>query len=222
MTAKFPTVFGIVLAGFQFSAAAGSAGAVEVDIKFSQHLAKAMPRINVIERQREKYFRQHRRTPSTSIKSTRMFATSRWSAVQWANEVLIPDVNDFSVEALTRGFVTASLERAGISGVERVEIELRSLHVANYSLAKISGRSSYAIGSITAYAAAGKVIGTADLTANLVADFLTASRYEGPDFAFPDTSKQQRVGPTLAYFVYKALGKIFPDRELPRTVLLIF
>ena len=222
MTAKFPTVFGIVLAGFLFSAAAGSAGAVEVDIKFSQHLAKAMPRINVIERQREKYFRQHRRTPSTSIKSTRMFATSRWSAVQWANEVLIPDVNDFSVEALTRGFVTASLERAGISGVERVEIELRSLRVANYSLAAMSGPNSYAIGSITVYDAAGNTIGTADFTANLVTDFLVATSYDGSDFAFPDISIRQRVGPTLAYFVYKGLGRIFPDREFARTVLLIF
>lgn len=222
MTVKFLAVFGIALAGLLLSAAAGSAGAVEVDIKFSQHLAKVMPKINVIERQREEYFRRHRQTPRTSINNARRFATSRWPAVQWANEVLIPDFDDFSIEALTRGFVTASLERAGVSIVERVELELRSLHVANYSLATISGRSSYAVGSITAYDAAGNVIGTADFTANLVTDFLTASRYDGSDFAFPDTSKRQRVGPTLAYFVYKGLGKIFPDREFARTVLLVF
>ena len=222
MTVKFLPVFGIALAGFLFSAAAGSAGAVEVDIKFSQHLAKVMPRVNAIERQREEVFRRHRQTPRTSIVHDRRFATVRWPAVQWASEVLIPDFDDFSVEALTRGLVTASLERAGVSGVERVEIELRSLQVANYSLARIWGRSSYAVGSITAYDAAGTMIGTADLTANLVTEFSTASRYDGPDFAFPDTAGRQRVGPTLAYFVYKGLGKIFPDREFARTVLFIF
>lgn len=117
MTVKFLPVFGIALAGFLFSAAAGSAGAVEVDIKFSQHLAKVMPRVNAIERQREEVFRRHRQTPRTSIVHDRRFATVRWPAVQWASEVLIPDFDDFSVEALTRGLVTASLERAGVSGV---------------------------------------------------------------------------------------------------------
>ena len=114
------------------------------------------------------------------------------------------------------------MERAGVSGVERVEIEVVRLHVQNYSLTTISGPSSYAIGSITAYDAAGNVIGTADVTANLVTDFLTAPRYDGSDFAFPDTSGRLRVGPTLAYFVHKGLGMIFPDREFARTVLITY
>ena len=222
MKVKFLPVFGIALAGFLFSAAAGSAGAVEVDINFSAKLAKVMPTINGVERKREEQFRRYRQTKRTSFNNSRRLAIARWPAVQWANEVLIPDFDDFSVEALTRGFVTASLERAGVNGVERVEIEVARLHVQNHSLTTIAGPSSYAIGSITAYDAAGNVIGTADVTANLVTDFLTAPRYDGADFAFPDTSGRLRVGPTLAYFVYKGLGMIFPDREFARTVLITY
>ena len=222
MTVKFLPVFGLALAGFLFSAAAGSAGAVEVDIKFSEKLANVMPKVNQLERKREEQFRRYRQTKRTGFNNSRRLATARWPAVQWANEVLIPDFDDFSVEALTRGFVLASLERAGVSGVERVEVEVVRLHVQNYSLTTISGPTSYAIGSITAYDAAGNVIGAADVTANLVTDFLTAPRYDGSDFAFPDTSGRLRVGPTLAYFVHKGLGMIFPDREFARTVLITY
>lgn len=222
MATKFLPVFGIALAGFLFSAAAGSAGAVDVDIKFSQNLAKVMPKVNSIERQREDQFRRYRQTKRTSFNNSRRLASAHWPAVQWANEVLVPDFDDFSVEALTRGFVSASLARAGVDGVERVVIELDRLHVKNYSITTLRGPSNYAIGSITAYDAAGNVIGTADVTANLVVDFLTAPRYEGNDFAFPDTSQHLRVGPTLAYFVYKGLGRIFPDREFARTVMITF
>ena len=222
MKVKFLPVFGIALAGFLFSAAAGSAGAVEVDIKFSEKLAKVMPMINGVERKREEQFRRYRQTKRTSFNNSRRLANSRWPAVQWANEVLIPDFDDFSVEALTRGFVTASLERASVNGVDRVVIELEKLHVENYSVITVSGPSSYAIGSITAYDAAGNIIGTADVTANLVTDFLTAPRYDGSDFAFPDTSGRLRVGPTLAYFVHKGLGMIFPGREFARTVLITY
>lgn len=222
MKVKFLPIFGIALAGFLFSAAAGSAGAVEVDIKFSEKLAKVMPMINGVERKREEQFRRYRQTKRTGFNNSRRLANARWPAVQWANEVLIPDFADFSVEALTRGFVTASLERASVNGVDRVVIEIEKLHVENHSVITVSGPSSYAIGSITAYDAAGNIIGTADVTANLVTDFLTAPRYDGSDFAFPDISGRLRVGPTLAYFVHKGLGMIFPDREFARTVLITY
>lgn len=217
MKAKFLPVLGIALAGFLFSAA-GSAEAVEVDIRFSKYLTKVMPRINVVERQREEYFRRYRLTR----RHTRGLSFARWPAVQWANQVLIPDLNDFSVEALTRGFVTASLERAGVDGVERIAIVLDLLRVEDHPVTIISGLNSVATGTITAYDAAGKVIGTADVTANLITNFIAAPRYNGTDFAFPDTSRRVRVGPTLANFVYKGLGKIFPGREFARTVLITY
>ena len=217
MKAKFLPVFVIALAGLLFSAA-GSAGAVEVDIKFSKYLTKVMPRLDLIEREREEYFRRYRQ----SRRNSRELSTSRWPAVQWANEVLIPDLNDFSVEALTRAFVTASLERAGVDGVARVEIVLERLRVENHAVSIISGPNSMAKGTITAYDAAGNVIGTAAVTASLITKFLAAPRYNGTDFAFPDTSRRIRVGPTLANFVYKGLGKIFPGREFARPVLITF
>jgi hypothetical protein len=222
MTVKILSVLGIAFAGLLFSAVAGSAGAVEVDIKFSERLAKLMPKINRIERGREEHFRRTRQTQKTTLVNPRRYARIRWPAIDWANEVLVPDFDDFSVETLTRGLVAASLERAGVNGVERVEVKLDRLYVKDHSLATISGRSSLARGSISAYDAAGKLIGTADLTAILVRDFLTASIYEGPDFAFPETSGRLRVGPTLAYFVYKGLGEIFPDREFAKTIMLVF
>lgn len=217
MTAKFLPVLGIALAGLLFSAA-GSAEAVEVDIRFSKYLTKVMPRVNVVEREREEYFRRYRQTRRHS----RELASARWPSVQWANEVLIPDLNDFSVEALTSGFVTASLERAGVDGVDRIEIVLDRLRVENHAVAIISGPSSVATGTITAYDAAGNVIGTADVSATLITNFQAAPRYNGTDFAFPDTTRRVRVGPTLAHFVYKGLGMIFPGRKFARTVMITF
>ena len=106
MTNRFVRVFVIALAGALIAAMASPANAVEVEVKFSKYLTKAMPRIDVVEREREEYFRRYRQTRRHS----RELTTVRWPAVKWADELLIPDLDDYSVEALIQGLVSTSLE----------------------------------------------------------------------------------------------------------------
>lgn len=222
MKSGLTSLFAAVMAGFLLVAATGTAGAVEVEVQFAKYLIKNMPAIDALEREREEQFRKFRQTERTNFNNSRRLAHTRWSNVNWANEVLVPDYDDFSVTELTRRMVAASLERAGVSNVAKVEIRIDRLFISNYSLTALAGPNSYASGTITAYDASGKVIASSKLVANLVVDKTVAPNYNGSDFAFPDTSRNLRVGPTLSYFVFKGLGKLFPGREFARPVLITF
>jgi len=189
-----------------------------VEVTYGEKFARIAPRVDVVERKQEKYFRRYRETRRYS----RNLAFARWPSVEWASELLVPEVDNFSVESLVRGLVTASLERAGVEGVERVVVQINRLRVRDHAIAVVSGLNSSVTGALIAYDAAGQIVGQADLTAIMTTDFQAAARYEDSDFAFPETARHQRVGPTLSYFVHKALGEAFPGREFARPVSITF
>ncbi len=187
---------------------------VTVTVTFDKAIADKLPQINQVEQALEKRFREHRYY-ARSYRQAGIFRNTRvsFSKVRWANELLIPRVEQYTLPNLIAAVTRYELKQAVPDFRGEVRYHINAIKVANHDVALLRGASSYVIGSVEVRDASGKLVGKADkISANLVVDYTVDSSYEGPQLAFAETDEHNRLGPTVTYFVSRALAKIWPEK----------
>jgi len=198
----------------------GSAGAqilpsmegYRVQVEFSDGLERRMTSINNIEQRFEERFRENRYdAESPRGAGTQRFAKNKTAGTEWAGERLIGDVSDFTLENLFKAMVAYNVNRAVPDFGGHIEIQIDRLKLSNPSIAFLESFDSYARGRVKVTASDGSVRLDDRISANLVTDSTVSSSFDGPELAFVETDPPRRVGPTLAFFVERALTKAWPE-----------
>lgn len=214
------------LAAFCIAASLGASASAEiaVEVEYSTNLDNALARINAIERKRESNFRKYRDDIGIGrIRTEKRLAKSLVDGVNWANEFLVPDLNDFNVTNLLSAMVRKNLLDAGLGDLDgTIRIKIDRFKVANHSYSFLRGPHSYVTGSFTHIDGAGAIIKSAPLSANLILNFTVNRSYQGPDFAYSDSDPDNRVGPTLTYFVKRGLDKLFPGNKFAKPIVITY
>lgn len=186
----------------------------EIDVTFSDNLQKRMASINALEQRLEERFRDNRhyaRSPRGA--GSQRFAESRTEGTEWAGERLIGEVSDFTLDNLVKALVAYDVNRAVPDFGGRIEIHVDELKLTNPAIAFLESFQSYADGRVKVTDADGNVLFDEKARTNLVIDSTVDTSYDGPELAFAETDPSQRVGPTLAYFVERALERAWPERK---------
>lgn len=185
-----------------------------VDVTFSEGLERRMPSINNLEQTYEKRFRKNRHDAASAREAgTQRFAEIETAGTEWAGERLIGETSDFTLENLVKAMVAYNVNRAVPEFAGHIEIDIDGLKLSNASIAFLESFQSYAAGRIKVTGADGNVLFNDSVRANLVIDTTVERDYEGPRLAFVETEPPRRVGPTLAYFVMRALQRAWPEHE---------
>lgn len=200
-------------AGHAADAQTSPASGRQVEIAFSERLARSLPAIDRIERVREERFRASRIDTTADRRSVFHHAAARTTGVQWAGERLIPELEQYSVEALLRALVETNLDRAAPDFTGKLTLEIERIKIAGHALALLRGPSSYAVGRIVLAGTDGRVLFEDRVQASLVVRPTLDLGHDGPEFAFAETDESDRAGPTLSYFVEKALERAWPERK---------
>lgn len=185
-----------------------------VEVTFSKSLERRMASINALEQRLEERFRQSRhyaRSPRDA--GSQRFAESRTSGTQWAGERLVGEVSDFTLDNLVKAMVAYNVDRAAPDFSGRIEIEIDALKLTNPSIAYLESFQSYAEGRVKVTDADGNVLFDKEVRTNLVINSTVDASYDGPELAFAETDPSRRVGPTLAYFVERALERVWPAQK---------
>lgn len=185
----------------------------QVEIVFSKRLERALPAIDRIERVREERFRASRSDNSADRRSVFRHAAARTEGVSWAGERLVPDLGDYSIATLLRALVEANLDHAAPDFEGTLRLEIERIKIAGHSLALLRGSNSYVVGSIALADPDGRPLFEDRVRASLVVRPTLDLDHDGPEFAFAETDESDRAGPTLSYFVEKALERAWPDRK---------
>ena len=194
---------------------ASTAFAADVEVDFSSYINGKMGALNRIEHDREERFRQYLDDANiTSLKSPRRANVTRFANVAWAGELLIPDLNNFTVKNLTIALVKETLNRAGMDDMDgTIRLNIKELRVQNHPISVLTAADSYVIGTLEHVDANGAVLKSTKVSANLVFNRTVDHNYQGPDYAFSSTDPFNRVGPALARFVQKGLENLFGDED---------
>jgi hypothetical protein len=193
-----------------------------VELSFSKYLDKRMDRISAIDKQREQVFRDFRRDGSRQAQRPRdALNNSRFFQTEWANERLIPDMDDYSVPTLITEMMARGIKGANPEGFDgRVVLEIEELRVANFPLAAINSFNTRMKGKVKHFDDAGNLIAEHKVWTALIPKFSASRNYKGPNYAYLTTSGATRVGPVAAEFTAKALEKLFPAYDAPDLVFL--
>lgn len=186
----------------------------EVSITYSGGLERRMESINNMEQTFEDRFRERRNDSRTFREAgTQRFAKTRTEGTEWAGERLIETVEGFTLDNLIKAMVAYNINRVAPDFRGKVEIGIDRLKISNHNMAFLNSFQSYASGRIKVTDSGGAVLYDDKVTANLVINPTVDRSYDGPDLAFGETEPSNRVGPTLAYFVERALRKVWPDNK---------
>jgi len=225
-----PRILSAIFAALVLALGASGAFAANVEVGFSSKLTRNMASLNSIEREREANFRKfYDDYRASKTETARRFDNVKFGKVAWAGETLIPNIEDFTVEAFIKALVQENLRRAGFDSVDgTLRIQIDRIKVANHSLPFLANsqdfdpvvirngstspgtnRDTYVIGSIEHLDGAGKVVKSVKITANFVYNVTVDNDYQGPGFAFSVTDPSFRVGPALTRFIEKGLDALF-------------
>ncbi|GAK32386.1 hypothetical protein JCM17846_08640 [Iodidimonas nitroreducens] len=196
------------------SAIAPQMDGYQIETVFSKTLNNRMKSIDDLERTFEKRFRKTGTDDSTSQRSAiHRFPKSRTIGTQWAGETLIPDAENYTMGNLIAALAADNLNRAlpDFKGTLRLTID--RLKVSSHPIAFLNASNSYVMGKVEWLDSEGHLVKSQDVTANLVIDPSVDLNYDGPKYAFIETDEADRVGPTLAYFVEKALESLWPEQD---------
>lgn len=193
-----------------------------LEVNFSKHLDKYMDRISAVDKRREISFRRYRADGALVGQRTReVLNRSRFFETEWANERLIPNIDDYSVPLLITEMMKRGIEGANPEGFDgRVVVEIDRLHVAQFPLAVITSHNTRIRGNVELYDSNGSLVTKHRIETGLVPKFTASRNYKGDDYAYLSTAGTTRVGPIVAEFASEALEKVFPDYDAPDLVFL--
>jgi hypothetical protein len=219
---KIRKVVSIAILSFAFGFSSSTiADPDTIELSFSKYLDKRMDRISAIDKRREEVFRKFRRDGGRQAQRPRDALNNSRFQTEWANERLIPDIDDYSVPTLISEMMKRGVDAANPEGFDgKIVLEIKDLFVANFPLASINSFNSRMKGVVKHYDASGQLIAEHKVWTALVPKFSATRNYKGPDYAYLTTSGATRVGPVAAEFTAKALEKVFPDYDAPDLVFL--
>ncbi|MCJ9427944.1 hypothetical protein K6118_02555 [Kordiimonas sp. A6E486] len=205
------------------SAMAYSAPAfADVDIQFSDQLATYMGDIDRAEKDHEKVFRKYRvESSSYGLKPRAGVNKSRRSQIEWANERLFPNVDDYNVEALFTAMLDRGLKAADPNFAGKLVVSINKMRISDFPVAviRLSHRSQIS-GTVKVYDASGKLVADHKVTTSLHPKRLAAAIYKGPDYAYAPLAQSTRVGPLAAQFTEKVLETLYPKYDAPGPVII--
>ena len=210
-----------VALGILLSGTASIAGPSKVSV--TGKLAGKLISLNRIEKKQEKDFRKYRQIRPINIKET-FKRRNRMQNVEWANEILIPNLDDYSFENVIIALADESLKRAGLSDNGKTyKFEISKLKVSNHSLVILSGITTYVKGRVIEMDEnTGKELRSVDVTTNVSMNYSVDWSYDGPDFAFNETDAESRFGPVMVNFISKGLGKLNPNAVFPKPISITY
>jgi len=198
---------------------ASKASSITVDVQFSDRIAGDMVIINRIEQKREKYFRKHR--GERRSRGFPKLARARYANAEFAGERLVPDLADFTFETIVRRTVQHSLaEMAPDDMPARISVDLESMRISNYSLARYKSHASIMVGIVSSFDEAGKKTGAVKLTWEMIPRYSPSRAYSGREYAFLLESAHVRIAPLTMGFLEKALEHLYPGKDAPGPVFL--
>jgi len=185
-----------------------------VEVTFSKSLQQRLASVDSLERKLEARFREDRNDRDGPRQpTTQRWAASETAGTEWGGERLIGDPEHFTVTNLVKAMVAYNVNRAAPDFQGQVRVELHKLGLTNTPIAAIERVRSYAAGHVTVTLPDGSVLFDDRVSANLVVNPTADRSHTGPELAFSETEPHKRVGPTLAYFVERALERAWPGRE---------
>lgn len=203
-----------VLPAYSVMMAGEASAAPVVEVTYSKGLTKRLDGIDQMEQMLEERFRKTGTDdPSVTRSTISRFAKVKTAGTRWAGEQLIPDVKNYGLTPLVTALTVDNLARAVPDFDGTIHYEIDRLRVASHPVAYLSGSHSYVMGKITVLAPDGSVMKSEAVSANLVVDPSVDLSYQGEKYAFIETDEEDRVGPTLSYFVKRALETAFPDHK---------
>lgn len=189
--------------------------AATIEVEFSGRVLERMADLDRIEHKLEKEFRKDRTYDRSSARFTAQQDKLRYDKVAWAGELLVPDLDNFTLLNLTRAISREALNRAGLQDTPgTLRVRIHNIHVRNYSLSVFRAPHTYAKGEME-YIDASGVARSVKFTANLSRKWTLNQRFEGPDFAFSELDITRRAGPILAEFVQEGIERLFTDADVP-------
>jgi len=194
----------------------------DVEIVFSDYLQDKMSRISLLDKKREEVFRQFRTDGTrSSISSRASLNRSRFSRTEWANERLIPDIDNYDVPSLIRAMMERGIQEADPDFDGKVITTIETLKVASFPHTALNSFNTRIAGNIQMLDAAGNLVAEHDISAYLVPKYTGSRHYTGPEYAYRSGALSTRVGPIAAEFTEKALEKMFPVYDAPGLIVLL-
>jgi hypothetical protein len=226
MTRVLNSVKQLALPALFLAFSTASIASVEVgrlEINFSTFLDKRMDRISAIDKRREEAFHKYRRDGARISQLPRdLLNNGRFPQTQWANERLIPDLEQYSIPSLIAEMMKRGIEGANPDGFDgRVVLDVDKMHVARFPLAAIGSFNTRMEGKVKIYDSEGNLVTEKKVRTTLVPKFKASRNYRGSDYAYLSTAGTSRIGPIAAEFTAEALEKAFPGYEAPDLVFLL-
>ena len=197
------------LAGLQ------GASAMDVEVKLSDRIESNLKSINRIETRRETFFREYR-VEGANRRPVGNLNVNRFAETQFANERLIPDVDDFSFENLAEAMAAYSLSKVkGAKPDHKLVVEIENFWVSNYSLNKFATFNTRMMGTFNLVDASGNVVASEKVDTPIVPQFTQAWNYQGTEYAYLIDSANVRVSPIMATFMEKGIERLYPNADVP-------
>ena len=128
------------------------AKATEVVIEFGSSLQKHMARLNVYEKNRELEFRDQRQDSVYR-------SPARWYGLSTAEERLIPDIEDYSVETLVQRMAEYNLEHIGEHETDHhLFISIDDYYARNTNFGAFRGPNTVMKGTVRLLGAEGDIL----------------------------------------------------------------
>lgn len=191
------------------------AAAMDVEVKLSPRIEKNLKSIDRIELRREAFFREYR-VEGANRRPVGNLNVNRFSETEFANERLIPDIDDFSFTNLASAMAEHSLEAAGgLQDDQKLLVEIDNFWVSNYSLNKFATFTTRMKGTVSLLDASGDVVASKDVDTALVPQFTQSWNYQGSEYAYLIDSANVRVSPIMANFIKKGIEGVYPEADVP-------
>lgn len=187
----------------------------DVEIKFSDRIQENLKSIDRIELRREKFFRKYR-IEGANRRDVGNLNRSRFNNTEFATERLIPEIDDFSVNALMNAVLENSLEKVTDADPDHtLVVEIENFWVQNYSLNRFSTFNTRMKGKFSLLDASGATVASEEIDTVLVPQFTGQWNYDGPEYAFLDQSRDVRIAPIFSYFAKRGIESLYPDADVP-------
>ncbi|WP_262694607.1 hypothetical protein [Kordiimonas aquimaris] len=192
----------------------------DVEVVFSEQIEGDMDRLNQLEVRREEFFRKYRQEGSRRFRPGRADQVY-FKNVKFAHEKLIPEVDDYSVQALANAMVAYNLSKIeSHNPAHTLRVEIDDFNVSNYSLARYSQGPTRMKGTMSIIDANGRVVRSERVVTALLPKFSSVIRYDGEEYAYLRDMMNVRVGPMLASFLEKGMEDLYPDADVPGPIFL--
>jgi len=186
-----------------------------VEIVFSDYLQSKMIKISYHDKKREEAFREYRAEGNKSDARAGRFAYRNHRVPGWANENLIPNIDNYDVPSLIQAMMERGLKEADPDFDGTITVNVERLKVVHFPFIKINSSKTQMAGNVQVKNAAGDVVAEHHIVAYLSEHFSRSRFYDGPDYVYQIAAANTRIGPIATKFTEKVLEKIFPGYNAP-------